>query len=164
MPPDSARPLGGLLPQDLPPEMSVLLGVYLLYLKVSEVMDTIQIQPDLSKTERHVMISLGTPRRMGELAADLQVQPSTITAIADGLERKGLISRERDPMDRRAFVLTLTPDGIVARETLIATAAGIFTEVSGISPSETALLSEIMTKVATNIARNGLPKGMEPCQ
>lgn len=161
---DTNPPLGRMLSDELPPEMSVLMGVFLLYLKVSEVMDTITIQPDLPKSERHVLICLAEPRRMGELAAELQVQPSTVTAIADSLDRKGLVTRERDPQDRRAFVLTLTKEGTAARGNLIATAARIFNEVSGITPAETSQLSQIMKKVANNIAANGLPKGMDTCQ
>jgi DNA-binding MarR family transcriptional regulator len=49
--------------------------------------------------------------RMGDLAAKLGVTARNVTTIVDGLEREGLLARTRDPTDRRAILLELTPKG-----------------------------------------------------
>lgn len=41
----------------------------------------------------------------------LQLSPSTLTSLADRLERDGYIDRQRHPTDRRTVVLALTPKG-----------------------------------------------------
>lgn len=105
------------------------------------------------------MMHLGVPRRMGKLAEDLNTQPSTVTAVADQLEAKGLVLRERDPDDRRAWQLRLTEAGQTARHELIARIVAQFRELSGLSPDEMTQLATLMDRVAERILQNGLPKG-----
>ena len=51
------------------------------------------------------------PRRVGDLAAELDIsQPTASDAIAT-LRGKGLVERRRDPDDGRSTILTLTADG-----------------------------------------------------
>lgn len=152
------------IPTDLPPELNVLMGVFLLYWKIDEVMETINVTPVLTKNERQVLVNLAAPRRMGELAGEMQVLPSALTAIADGMEEKGLVTRERDPDDRRAWRLVLTAAGIEKRKALMARAVEIFSEVSGLTRSETETIASLMQKVTRNIKANGLPQGAKPCQ
>ena len=42
---------------------------------------------------------------------DLGLSPSTLTSLADRLERDGYLERRRHPTDRRTVVLALTPAG-----------------------------------------------------
>lgn len=51
------------------------------------------------------------PMRLGRLAHRMAVDASTITRQVQGLERLGLVEREVDQADRRAFQLGLTEDG-----------------------------------------------------
>jgi DNA-binding MarR family transcriptional regulator len=51
------------------------------------------------------------PLRIGELAAMLGIDNSTLTPQVQRLERAGLVTREPDPHDGRVAVLTITPDG-----------------------------------------------------
>jgi DNA-binding MarR family transcriptional regulator len=46
-----------------------------------------------------------------ELADRVAVSRATVTGLVDGLEREGLIRRERSPRDRRSLALRLTPAG-----------------------------------------------------
>lgn len=46
----------------------------------------------------------------------LRLTPSTLTSLADRLERDGYIERRRHPTDRRTVVLALTPTGESAFE------------------------------------------------
>ena len=52
------------------------------------------------------------PQSPSGLARLLQVHPATMTGMLDRLEAEGWISRERDPADRRAVVLSLLPGRI----------------------------------------------------
>ena len=46
--------------------------------------------------------------RMGELAARARLSKQTMTTLVRLLERHGLVARERDPVDGRAFLVSLT--------------------------------------------------------
>ena len=153
-----------IIASDLPPELDVLTGIYLLYWKIEEVVDQINVTPALQKNERQLLVNLSKPTRMGTMASEMQILPSTLTAIADGLETKGLIRRERDPDDRRAWRLCLTEDGAEQRHRLMARAVEIFTEVSGLSRGETETIASLMQKVTHNIKNTGLPERARPCQ
>lgn len=51
------------------------------------------------------------PLRIGELAATLEIDNSTLTPQVQRLERSGLVTRQPDPHDGRVAVLTITPEG-----------------------------------------------------
>jgi DNA-binding MarR family transcriptional regulator len=65
-------------------------------------------------------------RRLGSLSRALLVHPTTVTLLVDQLERRGVVSRERDPRDRRASVATLLPAGrtLMAEATTALASAG----------------------------------------
>ena len=48
---------------------------------------------------------------MGELAASEKVQPPSMTRIVNGLEERGLVTRQADPHDRRSARVSLTEEG-----------------------------------------------------
>jgi DNA-binding MarR family transcriptional regulator len=54
------------------------------------------------------------PRSLGELAARHGVTPSTMSRSVDVLVRRGWVSREGDPDDRRQVILQLTGAGQAA--------------------------------------------------
>jgi DNA-binding MarR family transcriptional regulator len=51
------------------------------------------------------------PVTVGEAALHLERAQSVVSEIVDGLERKALLERERDPSDRRRTLVCLTPAG-----------------------------------------------------
>ena len=51
------------------------------------------------------------PMRVGRIADVRSAGKATVSARVDRLERKDLLSRDRDPGDRRAVVVGLTPLG-----------------------------------------------------
>ena len=118
------------------PEIQAMMGVYALYWKLEESFDS--IETDLSHQECHMLIKLDQPKRMGVLATDMLSVPSTITATADALEKAGYLSRQRDPEDRRAWLLLLTDKGEDARNMLVTTAGELFHRASGLNDAETA--------------------------
>jgi DNA-binding MarR family transcriptional regulator len=54
---------------------------------------------------------LDEPRTMSEIAAVLHCDNSNVTGIVDGLEEKGLATRQPSPADRRVKLIALTPEG-----------------------------------------------------
>jgi DNA-binding MarR family transcriptional regulator len=45
------------------------------------------------------------------LTNGMRVSATTITQLVDDLERLGLVERRRNPSDRRAYTVTMTPEG-----------------------------------------------------
>ncbi len=52
------------------------------------------------------------PLPMGELAADLGIEPPNLTTLIDGLERAGLVERKAHPTDRRVLLVVDTAAGV----------------------------------------------------
>lgn len=61
-----------------------------------------------------------TPPSMRELARGLRCDPSTVTFLADRLERHGLATRTVAPGNRRVKLLALTDQGHQVRRRLVA--------------------------------------------
>ena len=54
-------------------------------------------------------LSVAGPMTQCDLGQLLDVSPATVVQLVDHLERAGLVTRERDPLDRRAYLLHLQP-------------------------------------------------------
>ena len=50
-------------------------------------------------------------RRMGDLSETTAIEVSTLTRLVDGMERRGLVKRRRDPGDARVVLLHVAPAG-----------------------------------------------------
>jgi DNA-binding MarR family transcriptional regulator len=68
---------------------------------------------DLNASEINVLANLADDRSrsIGELASDTATKPTTLTSVLDRLVRKGHVTRELDPADRRSFRVSLTAEG-----------------------------------------------------
>lgn len=68
---------------------------------------------DLTASDLNALGNLadGTGRTVSELGAAIGSRPATLTGILDRLEGRGLITRNPQPGDRRAVLITLTVDG-----------------------------------------------------
>ena len=53
----------------------------------------------------------GRPRRVGDLAAELDVSQPTVSDALSTLDKRGLIARSRDPADLRITLVSLTDEG-----------------------------------------------------
>ncbi|HEX7682691.1 MAG TPA: MarR family transcriptional regulator [Trinickia sp.] len=49
--------------------------------------------------------------KMSEISRRLMVTGGNVTGLTDQLEKEGLVARDTDPNDRRAFTVRLTPTG-----------------------------------------------------
>ena len=53
----------------------------------------------------------GAPRTQIALGRDLRIDRTTCAALLSGLDDRGLVQRTADPSNRRANLVTLTPEG-----------------------------------------------------
>ncbi|MBO9447138.1 MarR family transcriptional regulator [Ruegeria sp. R14_0] len=143
----------------LSPEMQAMMGVYALYWKLEESFAALEVE--LSHQECHMVIKLDEPKRMGVLAADMLTVPSTITSTADALEQAGYLARQRDPADRRAWLLVLTEKGQDMRQMLVLEAGALFHRAAGLDADETAEFARLARKIRENIMKTGIPEGLK---
>ncbi|AVO36971.1 MarR family transcriptional regulator [Pukyongiella litopenaei] len=147
--------------QGLAPELRSLMGVHVLYWKFEECADAEILDPPLTRHERYMLVRLEMPARMGVLARDMLALPSTVTATADALEAKGLLTRERDLEDRRAWRLRLTDAGDRARRDLMERARRVFRDITGLAPDEVDRLAALLDRASCNILETGVPEGLK---
>ncbi|NIZ14438.1 MarR family winged helix-turn-helix transcriptional regulator [Phaeobacter sp. HF9A] len=132
----------------LTPEVQAMMGVYALHWQLEQRLSETKFEgPSLGRSECQVILYLSVPRRMGELARLTLKAPSAVTAVAAALERVGLIRRGRDDHDGRAWVLELTDAGHLRRQELVARAAEVFYETSGLSRDEAKQLAGLARKI-----------------
>ncbi len=94
------------------------------------------------------------------LSNALGIHRSAVVALVDDLEQRGLAERKRDPFDRRAYTLYLTPQG---RE-LLAEVQGVAEEheadlLTALNASERSQLILLLQRVAES---QGLTAGVHP--
>ena len=75
---------------------------------------------DLPAADINALANLadGTRRSVGALAAATATKPTTLTSVLDRLARRGYLTRDVDPADRRSFLISLTPEGQAAARTV----------------------------------------------
>jgi MarR family 2-MHQ and catechol resistance regulon transcriptional repressor len=68
---------------------------------------------DISVTQCHALEAVDRhgPRTSNELAAELYLDKSTTSRVVTTLERKGYVTRQAHPKDRRSVLIDLTPTG-----------------------------------------------------
>ncbi|MCI2421364.1 MarR family transcriptional regulator [Saccharopolyspora sp. K220] len=73
----------------------------------------------LTAAQGTALRELTGPMTMGELAERMSCEPSNATFVVDKLANQGLLERRPHPTDRRAKLLTLTPEGVALRDELL---------------------------------------------
>ena len=58
-----------------------------------------------------ILLSESSERRLSDISRHMMVHPTTVTMVADQLEKKGLVKRKGDPKDRRVTLAKLTRSG-----------------------------------------------------
>lgn len=87
-----------------------------------------------------------------DLAAGNHCTPATMTTIVDGLERKGLVTREPHPDDRRSLQVKLTDEGERMRGAAPGVEEMFHGCCSGLSPDETSTLATLLGRLDTALA------------
>jgi DNA-binding MarR family transcriptional regulator len=72
-----------------------------------------QAPGDLTLSQYYLMLPLegGQSVSLCDLAESAGIAPPTATRVIDGLERAGLVKRNRSPDDRRTVLVSLTTEG-----------------------------------------------------
>ncbi|MFF2547695.1 MarR family winged helix-turn-helix transcriptional regulator [Kitasatospora sp. NPDC058063] len=88
---------------------------------------------------------------VGELARAGGVSPRNATGLVDTLEREGLARRSPDPNDRRAVLVTATPEGLAwLEEFRVPTERAMAAVFRGFSPEEMAQLRHLCLRLVEN--------------
>ncbi|NUS71960.1 MAG: MarR family transcriptional regulator [Corynebacteriales bacterium] len=90
---------------------------------------------------------LDAPAPMRDLAEWLSCDASNVTGIVDGLEQRGLVTREPSPTDRRVKFLVLTKAGERKRAELNTLTTTKATQLFKLPAGEQKQLRELLTKV-----------------
>lgn len=91
----------------------------------------------VDQAEAHVLSALaGGPMTVAALVEAVGVKRSTLTNILDRLERRGLVSREINPHDRRSFVVRPTRGGLRAAKKVVAVFAVVDSKLAQTTTAE----------------------------
>ena len=106
----------------------------------------------------HLAASEGQSQQALSIA--LGIHRSAVVAAVDDLEQRGLAERRRDPVDRRAYTLYLTPEGHELLAELQRVAEENEAELlTALNPSERSQLISLLQRVADS---QGLTAGVHP--
>ncbi len=102
-----------------------------------------------------VMLALweSSPRSLGELAAELAMEPATLSPIVKRMQAQGLVERLRRPDDERVLDITLTPAGRALRERALEVPGQIMARV-GMTPDEVGAVRDGLARFAGPRAAN----------
>lgn len=109
---------------------------------------------DLSAGHAALLSRLGSagPLRVGELAAMLGLDNSTVTPQAQRLERAGLITRQPDPKDGRVAMLAITDAGRQLLERLHRSRREMLLEkLRDWTPSDRAAVAAALSRLASSL-------------
>lgn len=88
------------------------------------------------------------PAGVNEIADHLRLDASTVTRQVVAMEAAGLVTRERDALDRRRCVVTQTPAGVDALARTRAVRAEVYAEVlAGWSAADRDLLAGLLARL-----------------
>lgn len=107
---------------------------------------------------RHVAAAEGQSQQA--LAEALQIPPSRMVALVDGLEQRRFVERRPIPGDRRVRALHLSRDGRrVLRKVMAVSAEHEAALCAGLEAAEREQLIALLSRLA---AEHGLPSGVHP--
>jgi len=112
-----------------------------------------------------VLISLKSRQAASqrELAETVGIQGATLTHHLNAMESAGLLTRRRDPANRRIHVVELTPEGdalfVRLRDAALAFDARLR---SGLSEPDLAQLQDLLTRLRDNVTSQDTIRGSRP--
>jgi MarR family transcriptional regulator, organic hydroperoxide resistance regulator len=94
--------------------------------RIGRHLETVLAAVGVDQAEAHVLSALAAgPMTVAALVQTVGVKRSTLTNILDRLERRGLVSREINPRDRRSFVVRPSRGGERAAKKVAAAFAAV---------------------------------------
>jgi len=109
--------------------------------------NTAAAELDLPPMQAMALANLRSPAPMRDLAAWLHCDASNVTGIVDGLERRGLVTRQASATDRRVKHLVLTEEGERRRELLRVRTAEISGAVFGLPDGDREQLRDLLARL-----------------
>jgi MarR family transcriptional regulator for hemolysin len=98
-----------------------------------------------------------------DLAEAVGVREATLTHHLNAMDTQGLVTRTRDPANRRIHVVKLTPDGEAAFIRLAQAAAAFDRRLrDGLTDTDLDGLAALLTRLAANVAGEPAPAGPWP--
>ncbi|KQZ84050.1 MarR family transcriptional regulator [Microbacterium sp. Root166] len=96
-----------------------------------------------------VMLALweSAPRSLGELAAELAMEPATLSPMIKRLEAQGRVTRARRAADERVLDIDLTPEGRALREAALEVPRRVMA-ATGMDVDEVARLRDALARFA----------------
>ncbi|ASO20440.1 DNA-binding MarR family transcriptional regulator [Actinoalloteichus hoggarensis] len=129
---------------------------------VDHVFDEVSRRHDLTAAQTQLLcVLVGGPIGMTDLRRALKLEKSSLTGLVDRVERRSLVTRVRDPRDRRAYQIALTEEGTrLAVLTHRDVAAGLDALAAGLPAAELTLATSILTRITDDAAVGtaGLPQ------
>ncbi|MBE1531327.1 MarR family winged helix-turn-helix transcriptional regulator [Actinomadura algeriensis] len=110
---------------------------------------------DLPPAQALVLVNLSGPAPMRQLADRLSCEPSNVTGIVDGLERRGLVTRRPAPGDRRVKHVVLTETGEHRREQLRSSSHALAKTVFALPDSDQRHLRDLLARVLSGPPADG---------
>ncbi len=96
-------------------------------------------------------VLLSGPQTMQELARLIERDTSTVTALANKMEKLGYVRRKVSPDDRRSFLLTLTAKGRRAGPRVVEASRKIVRRILGdLTEAEKTTLMRLLGRVYAN--------------
>jgi MarR family transcriptional regulator for hemolysin len=105
-----------------------------------------------------ILVSLKSGRATSqeELAGAVGVRGATLTQHLDAMESDGLVTRRRDPRNRRVHLVELTARGEAAFHRMRGAAASFDRRLTGgLTAGDLARLAELLDRLATNVETPG---------
>jgi DNA-binding MarR family transcriptional regulator len=94
-------------------------------------------------------------QRQVELAEAMDMEPITLCRMVDRLEESGLVERRKDPEDRRAWRIFLTPAAAPVVDRMHGIGAAFNDELfEGVAPADLAALRRVLARLRDNLERD----------
>ncbi len=108
----------------------------------------------LSYAHRVILIRLSEKEGLTqkELAQDTYFEQSNLTLMLDKLELKGLVKRSAKENDRRAYIVTITPEGKKLQDSLVQMGEDVMDKaLHGLSSTQKDELSTMLQLIYENL-------------
>lgn len=94
----------------------------------------------------------GDAMTQGQLGEKLYLEKSSVSRLADGLERRGWIVRTKDPDDSRSKLVSLTPDALETAEQCAVIARETLEDAQhGMTEEERMVCRSLLTRIIANL-------------